>query len=66
MDPPEPEIELLELELESPPRALIRATPPPHTLLAPAALLRVLHALLPVYAVLARLAQFAQWRGRRD
>ena len=66
MDPPEPELELeTETETESsPPRALIRA--PPHTLLEPAALLRVLHALLPVYAILARLAQFAQWRGRRD
>jgi len=57
VDPPEPE---LELEAAG---ALIRA--PPHTLLAPAALLRVMHALLPVYAILARLAQFAQWR-RRD
>lgn len=65
MDPPEPELELESTTVVSPSdetRALIRA---PHTLLAPAALLRVMHALLPVYAVLVRLAQFAQWR-RRD
>jgi len=62
VDPPEPELEL-EAAADAPTALMIRA--PPLALVAPAALLRVMHALLPLYAVLARLAQFAQWR-RRD
>ena len=44
-----------------PERALIRVD---NALVAPAALLHVVHAILPLYAVLLRLAQFALWRRR--
>jgi len=65
VDPPEPE---LELERERPftestnTRAVIRVDN--NALVAPAALLNVVHAILPIYAVLLRLAQFALWRRR--
>lgn len=47
---------------ESDPRALIRVDNA--LVVAPAALLHVVHAILPLYAVLLRLAQFALWRRR--
>jgi len=70
VDPPELE---LELELETPPRPCtvpqsnVGALVHGHrhgTLVAPAALLRIVHAILPLYAVVIRLAQFAFWRRR--
>jgi len=54
-----------EQEQEIPPvpntRALIRTDN--NALVAPVALLQVVHAILPFYAVFLRLAQFASWRG---
>jgi len=63
VDPPEPELETTETKPEPEPnaRALIHVD---KTLVAPAALLRVVHAILPLYAVFIRLAQFALWRRR--
>ena len=67
MDPPEP-------ELESPPPpavpqssnacALVHHHQAHSSIVAPAALLRVVHTIIPLYAVLIRLAQFASWRRR--
>lgn len=69
MDPPEPE---LELEQEKPRHSTVSGPESTNTsalirvdnnaLVAPAALLHVVHAILPLYAVLLRLAQFAFWR----
>jgi len=69
VDPPEPELEL-ELESRAPPAvpgSSSNARPLVHrqahsSLVAPAALLHVVHTILPFYAVLIRLAQFGLWR----
>jgi hypothetical protein len=71
VDPPEPELEL-ELESSPPPavpgsssnaRPLVRRQAH-NSLVAPAALLHVVHTIFPLYAVLIRLTQFALWRRR--
>jgi hypothetical protein len=66
---PEPELPLENTEsamstlpVESNTRALVHHAH--NSLVAPAALLRVVHTVLPLYAVLLRLAQFALWRRR--
>jgi len=64
VDPPEPELEsaIVPGPESTNTRALIRADN--NVLVAPAALLHVVHAILPLYAVFLRLAQFALWRRR--
>jgi hypothetical protein len=63
VDPSEPELEL-ELEPQSSnARALVQRQAD-SSLVAPAALLHVVQTILPLYAVLIRLAQFASWRRR--
>jgi hypothetical protein len=64
VDPPEPELKL-EREQETPRSstgALIRVDN--NALVAPAALLQVVQAILPLYAVILRLVQFALWRPK--
>ena len=65
MDPPEPELESLPppAPVVSDTRALVQHQAR-GSLVAPAVLLRVVHTILPLYAVLIRLAQFASWRRR--
>jgi hypothetical protein len=46
------------------PESNTRALIPAQGLIAPASLHRVVHVILPLYAVLIRLAQFALWRRR--